>query len=179
MAREKLSGGDLVKTLVVYYSNSGTTKCVAGRIAEQLGAETDEVEEARPRPPLLIDGKKPAAGGALARAALAAVFGMGSSIVETRRNPAEYDLVVVGTPVWGGSLTPAVRSYLKRHRNSIGRVAFFCTAGEPAKHRAFGQMRKTVGREPVATVAVKSDDARGDACSGAIAAFVSRLKTSG
>jgi flavodoxin len=165
-----------VKTLVAWYSNSGTTTVVAERIAALLGAELEAIEESKPRPRLVVDGKKTeAGGGTLVKAAFAAMLGMGSSIVETRKDPAEYDLVVVGTPVWAGSLTPAVRSYLKQHRKTLPLVAFFCTAGDPAKFRAFGQMRKTAGKEPVATLAVKSDDARTDTCAGAISTFVSQL----
>jgi len=168
-----------VKTLVAWYSNSGTTTVVAERIAALLGAELETIEESNPRPRLVVDGKKTeAGGGTLMKAAFAAMLGTGSSIVETRNEPAEYDLVVVGTPVWAGSLTPAVRSYLKQHRKTLPRVAFFCTAGDPAKFRAFEQMRKIAGKEPVATLAVKSDDARTDACAGAISSFVSQLEKS-
>ena len=166
-----------MKTLVAWYSNSGTTTVVAERIAVLLGAELEAIEESRPRPRLVVDGKKTeAGGGTLMKAAFAAMLGMGSSIVETLKDPGEYDLVVVGTPVWAGSLTPAVRSYLKRHRKTLPRVAFFCTGGEPEKGRTVSQMRKVARKEPVATLAVKSDDAHTDACSGAISGFVSKLK---
>ncbi len=166
-----------MKTLVVWYSNSGATTCVAEQIAEQLGAETEVVEESRTRPVLLVDGEKPAAGGAMVKAAMAAVLGMSSAIVESRKDPAEYDLVVVGTPVWAGSLTPGMRSYLKRHRKALSKVAFFCTAGDPSKLRVFKQMRRLARRDPVATLAVKSDEARGDACAGELCRFVEQLKS--
>jgi len=168
-----------VKTLVAWYSNSGTTTVVAERIAALLGAELDSIEESNARPRMVVTGdKSEASSGAMTKAGMAAVFGIGSSIVETRKAPSDYDLVVVGTPVWCGSLTPPVRTYLSRHRKTLPRVAFFCTAGDPAKFRAFEQMRKIAGKEPVATLAVKSDDARTDACAGAISAFVSQLEKS-
>lgn len=167
-----------MNTLVVCYSNSGTTRMIAERIAAYLGADLDDIVETKERPRLVIDGQKAeAGGGALTRAALGAVLGLGSSIVETPRNPAGYDLVIVGTPVWCGSLTPPVRSYLKRHSKSLKRVAFFCTCGEPAKTRVFSQMRKASGKEPLATIAVKADDAHTDACSKGIAEFAESLRS--
>lgn len=166
-----------MKALVVSYSNSGATRVVAERIAAYLGAEVDEIREKKPRPRLLIDGQKPeAAGMALPRAAMAAVLGLNSPLEEPGKDPGDYDLVVVGSPVWANSLTPAARSYLRRHKKSLKRVAFFCTCGDPTKARIFAQMRTTCGKEPLATVAVKQEDARTDACSGAIAAFAERLK---
>ncbi len=169
-----------MKILVVCYSNTGTTMLVGEYIAQAMDAEFDVVEEVKSRPPLLVDGKKLEAGiGAFAKAVLAAVFGTSSAIARTLRDPGLYDLVVVGTPVWAGSLTPAVRSYLRRHRKTLPRVAFFCTAGDPSRMRVFGQMRKLVGKEPLATIAVKSTDVRTEACPRLIEAFVSRLKATG
>ena len=166
-----------MKALVVCYSNGGTTTLVAKRIAQQLGADLEVIEEVKPMSRLVVDGKTSSSGGgAMARAALAAWLGMGAAIRETRKDPAQYDVVLVGTPVWVGSVTPAVRSYLKRHRRTLPRVAFFCTAGDPTKGRALNQMGKLARQEPLATVAVKSDDARSDACADAIAGFVERIR---
>jgi flavodoxin len=178
--RSECAAGGTVKTLVVYYSNSGTTMSVAKNMAEKLEADLDAIEETKPRPPLLDEGNKSHAGGrTIARAVFAAILGLGSAIEPAGKDPAGYDLVVVGTPVWGGALTPAVRSYLKHHRKSLRRVAFFCTAGDPQKQRVFKQMRGLAGREPVATLGVKADDVRADACSSVVAAFVTGLKAAG
>lgn len=166
-----------MKTLVVCYSNSGTTMSVAECIAQDLGADLDAIEEVKSRPPLIFEGKKSqASAGAFMRAAFSAVFGLGSTIAETRIEPSGYDLVVIGTPVWAGSLTPAVRSYLKRHRKALRRVAFFCSAGDPSTMRVFGQMRKLVGEDPIATIAVRSEEARTEACPKAIGEFVAQVK---
>ena len=169
-----------MKTLVAWYSNSGTTTVVAERIAALLGAELDSIEESNPRPRMVIDGgKAEASAGAMTKAGMAAVFGISSSIVEARKDPSEYDLVVVGTPVWCGSLTPPVRAYLSKYRKALPQVAFFCTAGDPAKFRAFEQMRKIAGKAPAATLAVKAEDVRADACTTIVADFVAKLKAAG
>ena len=59
------------------------------------------------------------------KAGLEALFGIKSSIQSPQKDPADYDLVVLGTPVWNMSLTPAIRSYITQHTNSFNRVAFF------------------------------------------------------
>jgi flavodoxin len=165
-----------MKSLVACYSNSGTTKVVAEQIAAQLGADLEIIEERTPRPRLMVDDQKPAAGGgALARAAMSAFMGIGCALTPSQRDLDVYDLVVVGTPVWAGSVTPAVRSYLKRHRKALKCVAFLCTCGDPTKGRVFSQMRRVSGKAPVATLAVKSEDVRAGTCAASIDSFVSSL----
>lgn len=39
----------------------------------------------------------------------------------------DYDLVLFGTPVWAGHVSSPVRACLDAQRNSLRRVAFFCT----------------------------------------------------
>ncbi len=172
--------GGAVKTLVVCYSNSGTTMIVAEYLAQALTADFDVIEEVKPRPPLLYKGERSkAGGGTFVKAVCAALFGRSSRIAATRKDPSQYDLVLVGTPIWAGSVTPAVRSYLRRHRKQLRRVAFFCTAGMPEKSRAFRQMKRLAGKQPMDTVGVKSDDVRTDACPLIIDGFVKNLKAAG
>jgi len=164
-----------VKALVVYYSNSGTTRTVATRIAETLGADMEEIVERKHRASLLDAQGKPAGGLGMARAAMSAALGFGSSIEKGKSNPADYDLVVVGTPVWVGSLVPAVRSYLKHNRKGIKSVAMFCTCGQVEKLKAFKQMAGLVGQEPRATMAVSADDVKAGAFDEAVRDFAAGL----
>ena len=44
-----------------------------------------------------------------------------------KKSPKDYDLIVVGTPMWNKRITPAVRTYLKENSFSEKKVALFCT----------------------------------------------------
>ena len=79
-----------MKTLVVYYSRTGNTKFVAEEITAELGADIEEVVDLKKR-----DGKM----GYLS-ASRDATGNRQTNIAETKRNPADYDLIVIGTPVW-------------------------------------------------------------------------------
>jgi hypothetical protein len=48
-----------------------------------------------------------------------------TEIVATKRNPAEYDLIVIAQPVWAWSPTPAIRTYIKMNDLSGKKVALF------------------------------------------------------
>lgn len=105
--------------LVVYYSRTGTTAKVGRAIADRLGCRAEEIIDTRKRTGIF---------GFLVGAYHAYKKKL-TEIEEPECNPASYDLVVVGTPVWAGTVTPAVRTYLHRTRNRLPPVAFFLTTG--------------------------------------------------
>ena len=49
--------------------------------------------------------------------------------IRFERSPDDYDLIVIGTPIWAGRMTPAARTYLGSRKLEGKRVAFFCTSG--------------------------------------------------
>ena len=104
---------------MVYYFRSGTTRKIAEAVSEALTCDREEIVEAKSR---------------------AGFFGYIRSLVEARQKrpsviaPAKldassYDLVVIGTPVWGWSVSSPVRAYLMANRDRLPEVAFFCTLG--------------------------------------------------
>ena len=129
--------GIFMKTLVVFYSRSGTTKRVALDVAKALNADIDEVIDKKSRKGIL----------GFLRAGYDATRDKTTEI-EFEKDPSDYDLVIIGTPVWNGRVTPAIRTYLLRNRERIKRAAFFSTcAGRPGK--CLGQMKEILGQEPL------------------------------
>ena len=59
-----------MKALVVYYSNSGTTRTAAKKISELLHADLEEILERKHRAPLLDEQGKPLGGLGMMRAAM-------------------------------------------------------------------------------------------------------------
>jgi flavodoxin len=132
------------KTLVVYHSRSGNTRRLAQRIAEALDADLDEIRIVHPL------------GGALGYAfcAVEAILGLTPALRPARFDPAHYDCVVIGTPVWFWSVSSPVRSWLAQHGQLRRRVAFFCTMGSSGAERAFASMAALAEAKPVATLAM-------------------------
>ena len=131
------------KTLIVYHSRTGHTRRVAQALAQRLDADLDEIRIVQP-----LDG---VAGYAMC--AIEAVAGLAPALRPMHRNPAAYELVVIGTPVWFWSLSSPVRSWLQTHPLKR-RVAFFCTMGGSGAQRVFATMTALAGRTPVATLAL-------------------------
>jgi flavodoxin len=106
-----------MKSLVVYYSRTGNAKFVAETIAAELGSDLEEIVDLKKREGKLgwLSAGKDSSGEKL------------TEIAPTKRSPAEYDLVVVGTPIWAWRPTPAIRTYLKQNDLSEKKAALFFT----------------------------------------------------
>ncbi len=135
-----------MKILVTFYSRTGTTRKVAQRLSQELGADSEEI----------IDLKKRAGLGGFFSSGFDAVRKNKASIDSLENDPVEYDLVVVGTPIWAGQIAPAIRTYLTANRSKIKKVAFFSTGSEADHEKTWPDMREACGQAPVATLALSA-----------------------
>lgn len=134
------------KILVVYYSRSGHTKRIAEEIASALHADVEEIVDRQDRTGLwgyLWSG-------------LDSLFEKPAEILDPVRDPADYDLVIVGTPVWTSSISTPVRAYLTRFQKRFHHdVAFFLTHGGSGAQRVFFQMEELCGKAPLGVMAFR------------------------
>ncbi len=122
-----------MKTLVVYYSKSGNTRRVAQEIAKGLGAETEEIVEVGVKRTGILGFLRAGRGGMMRK----------KSRIETpKKRPGDFDLVFVGSPVWGWNLAPAVRSYLAAVDLGQKPMALFCTMGSNGEKKTFESIRE-------------------------------------
>jgi flavodoxin len=132
----------VTRVLVVYYSRSGYTRRIAEEIARTLAADICPIEEERARNGL---------PGYL-RSGFEAVTRKEPPIVQLARDPRQYELVVIGTPVWGWSTSSPVRAFVTRYRDRLACVAFFCTMGGSGAQKVFMDLQQRAGHAPVATL---------------------------
>jgi flavodoxin len=152
-----------MKTLVVYYSRTGTTKKVGQEIAKQLKADEEEIFDVKNR------------GGLLGwlRSGKEAQKKQLPEIKPAKKNPSNYDLVVIGTPVWAWTLSSPVRTYLSS--NKFKKVAYFCTCGgDPGK--AFEEIDNTAGKKAIATLVISEKEIKDNSYPKKVKEFVAKLK---
>jgi flavodoxin len=123
-----------MKSLVVYFSLTGSTEFVAKIVAHQLNADLCEVVDKKHKNGKLIYLK----GGA-------ASFREKLTKIEVSKSIDEYDFIVVGSPVWAGKITPAIRTFLSLNDFSQKKGAFFITLGGKKPEKSFENLRKTTG----------------------------------
>ena len=106
-----------MKTLVVYYSRTGKTRFVAEKVIAELKADIEKI----------VDLKNRSGRFGFLKAGYDATRGNETEIAETQKSPSEYDLIVIGTPVWNSRPASAIRTYLKKNDLAGKKVAVFCT----------------------------------------------------
>lgn len=127
------------KILVVYYSRTGTTRKVAEDIKTKLNCEIDEIIDKKDRMgPIgyMLAGKD---------ATLRDFTDIQYSI-----NPDEYDLILIGTPVWAFTMSTAIRTYISENKDKFKEVAFFCTQSSSGSDGTFKDMQELCGKQPIA-----------------------------
>jgi len=137
-----------MKTLVVYYSRSGNTKKIAEDISDKIKCEVEEIVDTKNRKGIigwLISGRD-----AHSRKL--------TSIKEINTDPAKYDLVAIGTPIWAGLMAPAVRTYINENKGKFKNVAFFCTCGNSGDIKTFEDMEDYIGITPASKLTITGKD---------------------
>ncbi|MDO9313563.1 MAG: flavodoxin [Burkholderiaceae bacterium] len=133
-----------MRILVVFYSHSGRTRQVAAEIARRCGADMEEVLDARPS----------AGACAALRSIWDSLTGAVPPIETPSRDPADYDLVILGTPAWAWRVASPMRSYVMGNVLRFRRVAFFCTQAGSGKGPVFSELRRLCHQTPVSTLFV-------------------------
>jgi flavodoxin len=142
-----------MQALVVYFSRTGYTRKIAEEIAARCGADLEAIEDVRARTRIF---------GYL-RSAREAYKKLPVEIRQAAKNPSDYDLVILGTPVWAGNVSSPMRAYLTAHGDELKRVAVFCTQGRSGAERVLNDMAELCGRKPVASLAINDGEIkRGD-----------------
>ena len=156
----------IVKALVVYYSRTGTTKKVGEEIANSLNCDMEVISD---------NTKRMGAKGYIicgfegARRKIA-------KINEPKKKASDYDITIIGTPIWSWNMSSLIRSYLTNYGRDCKKVAFFCTQGGSGAERAFKEMEDICGKKPICNLALTTKEVKEEEYSERVNAFVDVLK---
>ena len=121
------------KTLVAYFSHSGTTKQVAEEIHQAIGGDLFEIREAVPYPrnynTVVNQAKQEIANG------------FRPELNGNIPNILDYDLVILGSPNWWGTIAPPVATFLTGADFSGRTIAPFITHGGGGLNRTVSDIR--------------------------------------
>jgi len=139
-----------MKSLVVYYSRTGRTKKVAEAIATTLNCDIEEIIDTKDRRGLfgyLYSGRQ-------------TMKNKLTVIKDVKKNPSNYDLLIIGTPVWVRNISVPVRTYISTYKDCLSNVALFCTYGGTGAEKALFNMEKLSGKKSVSLLDVKSKEVK-------------------
>jgi hypothetical protein len=157
-----------VRTLVLYYSNTGNTQKVARALAESLGAELAEITC---QTYLTWYGPLAMAWDIFTRHRPAV------NVVAPRDT--KYDLVVVGGPVWAAHAAPPVMSALEVLPEADATAVFAtCRGTNPNSppEPAVAEMKAVAASPTVATRIFREDEIRGPKLGEKISEFAGVLR---
>jgi flavodoxin len=150
------------KVLVAFYSLKGHTRKIGSEIAKLLKADIEEIKDLRDRSRLI----------SWQTSAFEEDLKTATKIQKPEKNPLDYDLVIIGTPIWDG-IVPAVKEYLTK--NKFKKVAFFATF-DAASEDAFYVMEKICKKKPIATLEVQDRQAFSEEAMIKIRNFCKKIK---
>lgn len=154
------------KVLVVYYSRTGITKAVATQIAAALDADVEE----------LRDTKKRSGPIGFAAAAKDVVLGKHVPIEPPQLNPADYDLVVIGTPVWANTMATAVDSYLRDFAPVIKAAAVFATTKSSGLDKTCDALAKRIDATTLARAGFREKQVKANQYADVLEPFLDSIR---
>lgn len=122
------------KILVVYYSQSNTTKTVAQEIQKQLGCDIAEIECVEP-----FTGDF---GAVVGRWQQEQKDGKNTEIKPLSKDVKDYDVIFLGYPIWGGTYASPVATFLKNTDFQGKKVVPFCTFGSGGLNTSTDALKK-------------------------------------
>ncbi|MDY6964360.1 MAG: hypothetical protein SVM80_00110 [Halobacteriota archaeon] len=154
-----------MKSLLVYYSRTGTTKKVAEAISEKIDCDIEEI----------VDTKNRSGIFGFLTSGLEAIQKKEVPIEEIKKDPSEYDLVIIGSPTWMHNTPSPVRTYLSQVKGQIDNAAFFCTYGGTGYDKVFEEMQNISGKKPITSLNLRARDVKKEDNTEKVNEFVSGL----
>lgn len=130
------------RQLVLYYSETGTTKTVALELQKQLGADIEGIEAVEPYPGVFQE--------TIQRGQREMQNGETPALKPLKSKIADYDVIFVGYPIWFGTYAMPIATLVKECDFAGKTVVPFCTFGSGGLNTSSADLKKAL---PKATIA--------------------------
>lgn len=123
-----------MKSVILYYSRTGKTKFLAEKLGDELGADLVEIKDLKKR------------GGPFGflRGVWDAHLGLKTEVTPSSFDLTKYELIILGTPVWASSPTPALNTFLQTCNLMNKKVILFVTSRGAGYRRALDILKGIV-----------------------------------
>lgn len=121
-------------TLIIYYSNGGTTETVAKTLAKHLRSKLLRIHDLKNR-----DGFKNRLFSSIN-----AFREVKTDIIPAKVDLSEFDTVILGTPTWAGNPTPAILTIIDRCNFTGKDVILFATMDSNRGDSNIGRLEEKV-----------------------------------
>lgn len=126
-----------MKTLVAYFSASGTTKEVAQQLAEVAGADLHEIKPEQPYTDADLDWRNKQSRSSVEMQDK----NSRPSITAKLQNMQDYDVVYVGFPIWWYTCPTIINTFMEAYNFSGKTVIPFATSGGSSIKKACADLK--------------------------------------
>ncbi|NQU99909.1 MAG: hypothetical protein HQ538_04175 [Parcubacteria group bacterium] len=138
-----------MKTLIIYYSRTGNNKKLAQELKGKINCDIEEI----------IDKEKRKGFFGFMKSGLQAISKKESNIEEGKLNPQDYDLTLIVTPFWVGSIPPMTRTYLKKNKDNFRKIALAGVSGNGRENnKAIQEFKSLTGKDDMYGLLIKEKD---------------------
>ena len=123
-----------MKILIVYYSRTGNTRTACEALQKELDCEILEIK----------DMKNRAGGWGFFTSTIGTLFGTHTKIDPVHPELAPYNAVIIGSPIWAGKLSTAIRTFIAENRFDGKKVVLFTTTNVFEKEGSKNKAKKMV-----------------------------------
>ena len=127
------------KTLILYHSLTGNTRACCEALREALGADTIEIKD-------LVDRS---GRWGFFKTAIGSLLGMHTDIEPENPDLSKYPNIILGSPIWTGKLSMAIRTLIDTNNFDGKKVVIFTTTNafekETYKEKSKDLVRKAGG----------------------------------
>ena len=135
-AMATITTGFAQKKLVLYYSETGTTKAVAEELQKQLGADIECIEAVTP-----YSGDFQAT---IQRSQRERENGETPALKPLKKKIAEYDVIFLGYPIWFGTYAMPIATLVKENDFAGKTIVPFCTFGSGGLNTSTNDLKKAL-----------------------------------
>ena len=129
------------KKLVLYYSETGTTKTVALELQKQLGADIESIEAVEP---YSGDFRK-----TMQRGQREMQSGETPALKPLKKKIADYDVIFLGYPIWFGTYAMPIATLVKENDFAGKTIVPFCSFGSGGLNTSTEALKKALPKAKV------------------------------
>ena len=129
------------KMLVLYYSETGTTKAVAQELQKQTGADIESIEAVEPYTgnfqETIQRGQREMQSGEM------------PALKPLTKKVADYDIIFLGYPIWFGTYANPIITLVQEQDFAGKRIVPFCTFGSGGLNTSSDALRKALPKAKI------------------------------
>ena len=129
------------KTLVLYYSESGTTKTVAEEFQKQLNADIESIECVKPYTGNFQE--------TIQRGQKEAQSGEWPELKPLKKKISDYDVIFLGYPIWFGTYANPIGTLVKNNDFAGKTIVPFCTFGSGGLNTSSDELKKALPKAKI------------------------------